>query len=1048
MARSPTAPHHRSQPDTSVGPGNGASSQHAVGPTSRSFITPSRRSLAPESSSSQTTMVHVGAERKKRRVTFSNRQERTDFATDEPTMHIRPPVESEMASVTQSTISTPGSAASKGAEDSLIPRLHGYGSEVDDTESSSEEESSDEEDASAVDMELATVSGPARQWDEDQTMDLTDAIASIEDKGDYQSSEGSDDRLEDDAGYQSTDMEFTQAQGTIIRRRQSSGAASPYSVADEERDDDGSLDMELTGDEASEADAVGDAWDTSATHDGMHSDGSIAKASAVHLRARDSLAVHRAKDREAFGAPNGRQSLDDGQAFDHGGGDFGQQPDESDHSEPMDMTDEDVGANDDIDNEETSQHAENFSSKSSTRQTTPTGDPRKASSPMRARSSMSSSAHAAPLFTSSPPKSPGTSRFRRSLLAGVSESPRSPARRVQVMVDPAETPKPPVPMSRMSISAPWSARKDASEGDGMQSAPVAPSRKSVGGALPSANALRPGKPSTMRPQGPASRSSIVAAVLPQSPGFASRDGVQRHSELAEAGHSAALSSHDIQEAGDEAQEPPRNLTLSEFFSLSGMSFHDDTRPMKVKVVPPRDLKKRDDSHPEKKLQQIKAMAGSVPMLDVLVQACRELKESVSDGSAVLREIEERFVESPPDLVRELLSLSSEAEKKEMESQFKLQKQAARAIAREGYLGWCLDNQYGPELIAQLQSTRAALAAELVRVKTDGQKMQREILPILRARRDTLKAQVQKAHARKSEIERCPVSDLEFLHSGMAEVLPELQSRRAINREKSESLERMRAKLEESLHKKAELEAIIDQARKVCAQIHGYTPAEAARLAAEIRNIERLHLWKIHSASLSKMHLTHDSVFDIMILLGAAGVCESIDVTLTSSASGSVLLEETLEALKEGIAITAEQQGAWSVPRLVRYVSNAWSSCRHLQSEINQLSLRHPTEVVALAGSPRCVLLCSSIVLPRNRSKISLSLRVDLELLLDGESQQQVLHLESQDHAAAFDVVYGSVDATALNAQLTHNLSAGPSQGVLGSGELSSAIHAVIDAITA
>lgn len=999
--------------------------------------------------------MDIAAERKKRRVTFSNRQERTDFITDEPTMHIRPPVESEMASVTQSTISTPGSASQ--GQDSLIPRLRGFGSgvddEADDTESSSEvESSSGEEDATAVDMELATVSGSGRQWEDDQTMDLTDAIGSIEDRIPAESS-GAERESSDEGeaegichdlehhGDESVDMEFTRATGAIVRGRYSSGIASSNA--------DGAQDMDITG----KSREKGDDEDDESAIQLTEAMGGFQGHRREHLRARDSLALHRSSTRPTLTERNRRLSLEKGSFavtvdIDNGNDD--------EEEEPMDLTDAGSEIN------KASSHAEELQSldgemdMSLSAQSPSFIEPCKPASPRRPRPSLGGSLPRLQFRQLSSTRSPSTSRFRRSLLAGVSESPKSPARRVQV---PLETL---TPASKHILPGQWvtgSARKASPDHrDDWNASPPKISRKSSGGALPSAHSLRLGKAPSSRTNMMDPRSSIVAAVLPQiQPQGRSLLASEQHSveeASASSDEESAMPFMDKEANYEErkiSQPPPRNLTLSEFFSLSGMNFHDDTRLLKVRVAPPRDLKKFEDGSVEKRIQQFKAMAGSVPMLDVLVQACQELKQSVSDGSAVLNEIEERFVESPPDLVRELLSLSNESEKKEMESQFKLQKQAARAIAREGYLGWCLDNQYGPEVIASLEATKEALEADLVKVNDDWAKMQHEVLPVLRDRRQALRQQVEHMKSRRARIESCPIEDLEFLHAGMAEVLPELQSRRAVNREKNNALERIRSKLEENLSRKAELEMAIEQARKVCAQIYGYTRAEAARLAAEIRHIERLHLWKIHSASLSKIHLSHDSIFDIVILLCQGGLCKSIDLTLTPSTRGDALLEEVLEALKDDIAVVGEQRVAWQIPHLVRHISNVWTSCRRLQSEVHQLSLHFPTEVIPLihqqiSGSPRCVSLQSSIVLTRQSAKVSASVRVNLESLLYGKAPHRVLHLDSREHSISVKSVYGNVDATSMTAHLTDSLSSRENL-VLGSGVLASAFQEVVESVS-
>ncbi|PWN30096.1 hypothetical protein BDZ90DRAFT_276590 [Jaminaea rosea] len=1028
----------------------------------------SRKSMAAPAFSDSKT-VDVNEERKRRRVTFSTRQERTDFIRDEPTMHIRPPVESDLASMSQST----GSSTPSSQRDSLVPRLRGFGEDVDDdeSESSSEEESSEEEeeeDASAIDMELATMS---------------DIVAP-------RAQEAVDDDEESMA------MDFTQVRGTIVRGRRSSTAPSEA--------DESSVAMDLTyaGDD-------GQGEEDESAMEFTTAVGGIQSMGKGKLRARDSLAARPsfAKARSSLLPPptasaaneSSMMSMDMDDASKSAmdiTGNFGAIADEDEDEEAAEETQADaedksammslVGAN----------QSSSAMDLTVAQGTIVPGD----TTPRKSRPSSTGSALPSLPFQRSPTKSPGTpSRFRRSLLGGISDSPSSPARRVQVPIDPEE-------LARMKPATPSAVSKDFSSQFLTLSARRAsperppifanamPLRKSMGGALPSAHALKPGKVSTAPQQKSRgdNRSSIVAAVLPApSSSDFSYDGTEEsNNSAAEAAITAAAAMgppsqvsssasgseehpfydahHSVTRApspplDDEISQPPlRNLTLSEFFSLSGMNFHDDTRPLKVRVLPPRDGPPSLEGS-KRATAQFKAMAGSVPMLETLVDACRELKQSVSDGSAVLKEIEERFVDSPPDLVRELLSLSSEAEKKEMESQFKLQKQAARAIAKEGYLGWCLDNQYGPDIVAALEATKRGLEQDLLTIKADCARMEQEILPVLRERRNLLRAQVQRVKSRQKEIELCPLSDLEALHGGMAELLPEVQSRRSVHREKSDSLERMRAKLEENLATKAELEAGIEAARQVCEQIQGYTRGEAARLAAEVRHIERVHLWKIHSASLGKLHLVHDSVFDVVVFLDqdGTGLCESVELALTPSAklAGDVLVGEMLEALREDLLNTEAHSGVqgWPVAKLVRHISTAWTSCRHLQSDLARLALRFPIDVTALAaqqlaGEPRNVAVHATMLLPEERTKLRLALRVDMEALIYGDDaalfSRRVESDEDRDEsvevagAVRIEAVYGQADAAGMAQRVARRLRS--HDFVLGSGALAEACASVVD----
>lgn len=979
-------------------------------------------------------------------------------------MHIRPPIETDMTNLSHTS-------SSYSDQDSLIPRLSGYGDHLDDrddTESEEEEDESEDEeeddeqeqrpisatdaelqDESAIDMDL-TVDHRDDDKD-DKTQDLTAAIASISDRGD----EGSEPDDSDTDGEQSMEFTHITTNGPRTARRRSSGAMSAAT-------DTGSIDMDITGVHVDEynvdMDITGVSTATSQQlsededegidgndqgeddDDGMdltmpfapQPQDSPAKDSPIpksKLRARDSLAALSKFGRRSLGRK--RPSIAPAAVHNHPADDSGTSAMQVEELTP-------------------------------TRPTTPKRETSTASTPSKSNTAL-------PLASPAPAT---PSRFRQSFVGGLSASPKSPARRVQVPVKPGDN----VPLAGI--------RKSLSFG---AAAPTTPSRTTMspqrvsdptkvatpvatrpslggGGALPSAFSLKPGKvPTPFKSRiGAANnaRSSIVAAVLPAS----GRDDEDHSGENPfPADDDGDQHTHDGDEDPANTEPPPRNITLSEFFSLSGMNFHDETKPIKVRVVPPTKRENEDDDDdPQGQLKaaelnamRFKAMAGGVPMLESLAQACRELKKSVAEGSVVLRDIEERFVESPPDLVRELLSLSSEAEKKEMESQFKLQKQAARAIAREGYLGWCLDNQYGPEMVSALKSTKALLEGEVESLQADADQMQESILPTLRQRRDELRRELERLRDRQAEIDATPREDLEELHAGMAELVPELQSRRAVQREKTSAMERMQTKLRENQRRKAELEREISQHRKTTEQIQGYTRHEASRLAAEIRNLEKIHLWKILKASLTSLHLEHDSTFDLVVTLGPGARAQQIDLTVVGELQEDVLTQEVAAMLRvefadvqEAYAAGADMDEAITVPPLVRHISTVWTSIVHLRSELSHLEAFYPMKryEIQADSSPRTLCVSYDIMLPSqaesattsssssrsssSATKLSLNLNVDVESLIfdigEGANSEELIGNQLALFAQGVTVqrVYGSSVDTKRISEMQARIRAG------------------------
>ncbi|CAO1619176.1 unnamed protein product [Sympodiomycopsis kandeliae] len=937
---------------------------------------------------------------KKRRVTFSTRQERTDFMRDEPTMHIRPGIETDMTGHSHS-------GSSLEAEDSLIPALNEY---------SDEDSSSSEEEDTQVDMDLTYNHNQTVEDDgEDRTMDLTAAIASIDERRDNSKdeSEGEESmqftqihcdidtsqemdltgaQLDDQSISEDSDasqlMDLTNNTPTSSVRTSAMDLTNTSTAAMDLTNNNSTAAMDLTNTSTAAMDLTNNnstaAMDltnnnSTAAMDLTRGETSEMDMDLTHqhqsptpveilpqkskLRARDSMAAltnfaKRNRSRPSYventasPAANRRQS-------------------------EVDTLSSSVRRQSEVDTVSPSigrQSEANTVSPSIRRQSEAN-----TVSPSIRRQSEANTVSSATI-----PATP--SRFRRSLVGGMTQSPsKSPARRIH-----------------HSTNTGTSTSTSTSTGTGTRSGTNTGTGTSGVEGVSSASA----------------RKSIVAQVLPQ------KDPVSQPQEEEEEEEEEDWSDPD--RLSPSLPGPP-NLTLSEFFSLSGLNFHDDTKAIKVRVLPPT---QHTAAHVDDPLYvadlnslRFKAMAGSVPMLSTLSQACRELKRSVAEGGVVLKELEDKFIESPPDLVRELLNLSDETEKKEMESQFKLQKQAARAIAKEGYLGWCLDNQYGQDTVALLTDTKNALSADLDRMTAEAQSMTEDIVPTLQTRRDLLQDQVERLKSRQAEIDRTPVSDLESLHQGMQELLPELQSRRLTQVEKQESLDRLTSKLGENEVKEKKLMQDIESSRLRLNQLQKgsiWSVKEVTRLSNWIGTVSSMHGWSIISVSPQAMLLQFDTVFDVDISLSATtGSVENVHLSTRAS---SILVEQVISILNQEFKLVQDElqsqslsdsdQSAIQLGQLIRHISVIWISIRELVKEVQGLNFHYPTSILP-SNEENFITLQVDLLLRESRSKVVIGVEVDLETLMY-DSSTRCIYLDDLISADSDSVVvkkvYGNVQS--------------------------------------
>ncbi|KAN0066138.1 hypothetical protein ACQY0O_000232 [Thecaphora frezii] len=693
--------------------------------------------------------------------------------------------------------------------------------------------------------------------------------------------------------------------------------------------------------------------------------------------------------------------------------------------------------------------------------------------------------------------------FRQSLIGGV-ESPgyiRSPARRIQAsplrLSDNAPAASVPLPAvakssaskaTALTIATPTkptssgrlpglslSARKRSAspESKTAKRAAMMSARKSLGSHVTSASSLFRPQPITNGKEARQTRSSIVAAVLPE-PEPERDDAASTASDPPsdpeepsfpdvfgdEVDIKAAESSYSLDDGGD----APFNMPLNAFLSHVGVQFHEDMSASRHRPVPPRDADASMDAdaagskEPVGLIRLVKAACGAVPQLEALRDACREIKEQVDDGRERLLEMEAAFYSNPPDFVREIMGLSNEEEKKEMEAQFKLQKQAARALAVSDYYGWRMDKEFDAEMVQTLQAYHGRLQCDLEIVEEKRERLSKHLLPPLRARHLELEWELNAARRRQMEIEECDQEELKSLYASIEEQHEVLESMRSKLTETEQSHQRVVKRLHENEEKMASATEMIAQAHAVCDQIQGCTRGEAQRLLREIRNLERLHLVRIANVSAATAVATGGAeagwtrievVLDGWLLVGLGLDVqqggEVKEVTMRSlgkdEGNGPSLVHQLAVKI---LSAEFEKERPNHAVLILRRISKTLIRHRHLLAEIEHLRCRFPLELIpadtdgeapapataatatktkTAATVPQELYLRASVLLPRQRSKVVIEARSNLVGSGAG-------HATFDTDSVKVETVYGPADALAISAQILDCLAADPTIGCL------------------
>ncbi|SOV03201.1 uncharacterized protein UDID_00217 [Ustilago sp. UG-2017a] len=706
-----------------------------------------------------------------------------------------------------------------------------------------------------------------------------------------------------------------------------------------------------------------------------------------------------------------------------------------------------------------------------------------------------------------------TTSFRRSIIGGVA-SPvyrHSPARRVQSQEAASATAGAPLTADNLAeagrLTAGRASSASPSKPKPSAAASLAGQRKSLSSvALASSSRFSPSKGASPRRR--AGRSSLVAAVLPNLLSEASTNDDSFHSAVEHRARHAIGGSSEPQDislapsaasdigvgldsfddySNDERNQVPVQMPLNDFLRFVGVHFNDDMSASRRKPVPPVRSEQsaengalNESPAPVSMMRLVKAACGAVPQLEALREACREIKEQVDDGREKMVEMEQAFYDSPPDFVREIMGLQNEEERQDMEAQFKLQKQAARALVSADYYGWRLDKEFDQEMIQTLQAYHGRLQCDLHIVDTKKQQLQQEILPVLRAKHAKLKADLALAKKRQAEIESCDVEELKGLYSSIEEQHEVLESMRAKLMDVEEQHERLLVRLEENREKMAAAQEMVDKAHATVDQIQGYTRGEAGRLLREIRNLEKLHLVRIldngFDPSLDEVEQGAEGVDvggnrDVVLILdGWLQVSMSLLASSMSSQLPNNSKVSRIQLKQKGTRSSNDDtnlvrklavqilQGEFDVEFadgvqqdalvILRRISQTLIRQRILLAEIEHLRCRFPVQLLdgvvkrsrmVLKGTPDAstssssaaadgqddneVALQASVLLPNKKSKIVITATSDLKGV--GESRSILLADSVQ-----VERVYGSVDTEAMSLQILDCIETDPTIGSL------------------
>ena len=220
-----------------------------------------------------------------------------------------------------------------------------------------------------------------------------------------------------------------------------------------------------------------------------------------------------------------------------------------------------------------------------------------------------------------------------------------------------------------------------------------------------------------------------------------------------------------------------------------------------------------------------AGACTVPMLELYQHSCRELKNYISEGRNIVKEIEADTYEDNPPLFREYMWAPPDV-KPIMDNQFKNVKTHARLLSKAMWYEWRM------KLLDGLKEGLIKIGEDM---EHDDQSLRQQeqiiqpVLPSLIGEHDQLESQVQVAQAQADELAECDQDELKYARETLDSVDQDLEAKGKLIKELQNQLREKEDGLENVMTQKQECINEIKEAENVQQDCRGWSSSEVAVL---------------------------------------------------------------------------------------------------------------------------------------------------------------------------------------------------------------------------
>ncbi|KAF7437161.1 hypothetical protein PC9H_003997 [Pleurotus ostreatus] len=382
-----------------------------------------------------------------------------------------------------------------------------------------------------------------------------------------------------------------------------------------------------------------------------------------------------------------------------------------------------------------------------------------------------------------------------------------------------------------------------------------------------------------------------------------------------------------------------SISIAEFFQLTGIKFMEElTAPRRSMSQPGR---------PERQTADIPlaeyAIATTVdlPQLSLYTRVASDLDAWMKKSKVVMQETEEEAAKVVPELFAEYLSADEEG-KDQLRHQLNLIRTNVREMAKGEWYNWKLQWIEGLKEIASsgledLQADARVLGQITSRAE--------EMLPSLEQEYEKIMAELEQEQAEVDEILASDQGYLNELKASIAEQEVEVDALRAELSENKQQLARLQERYAETQKEQRESESAISTAKRLLHVQESSTLSEIMRLKDELEAMEDLHMFHATKVSHNLFEYVYASRYQISIPCNNhLPIISQIELKKLNTAK--LKFKDKYPHLSDFFLRTAKDmllqtQKDWTV---VHYLSDYWSSCTQIRSQLDLLSIKYPVTV--------------------------------------------------------------------------------------------------------